>query len=57
MLMIFGIFGLVLAFGFTSMVAGFWQVRYGRRNKSLVKIMLAIVFALMAAGGLIQALF
>lgn len=57
MLMIFGIFGLVIAFGFTSMVAGFWQIWYGRRAKHLVKIMLGIAVALLVIGELVQVLF
>ena len=56
-LMIFGIFGLVLAFGFASMVAGFWQVRYGRRSKHLVKIMVGIAIALLVIAELVQVLF
>jgi hypothetical protein len=55
--MIFGIFGLVLAFGFTSMVAGFWQVWYGRRNKRLVWVILGIAVSLLVIGELIQILF
>lgn len=57
MLMIFGIFGLVLTFGLTSMVAGFWQVKYGRRNKRLVVVMLGIAVALAVVGELVQVLF
>lgn len=57
MFMIFGIFGLVIAFGFTSMVAGFWQVWYGTRAKHLVKIMLGIAVALLVIGELVQVLF
>jgi uncharacterized paraquat-inducible protein A len=55
--MIFGIFGLVLAFGFTSMVAGFWQVWYGRRNKRLVFVMLGIAASLWVIAEVIEFLF
>ena len=56
MVLIFGIFGLVIAFGLASVVAGLAQARSGRRNKMLVKVMLGIVFVLAVVGGLIQAI-
>jgi RNA polymerase subunit RPABC4/transcription elongation factor Spt4 len=52
--LIFGIFGLVIAFGLTCAVAGISQARSGRRNKKLVKVLLGIFFALVAVGTLIQ---
>jgi RNA polymerase subunit RPABC4/transcription elongation factor Spt4 len=52
--LIFGIFALVIAFGLTCAVAGFSQARSGRRNKKLVKALLGVFFALIAAGTLIQ---
>ncbi len=57
LVLIFGIFGLVIAFGLASIVAGLMQARSGRRSKILVKVMLGIVFLLAVVGGLIQALF
>ena len=35
-LLILGLFGLVMAFGFTSTVSGLWQIITGRRNKWIV---------------------
>ncbi len=55
--LIYGIFGLVIAFGLTCTVAGISQARSGRRSKKLVKVMLGIVFVLMAVAGVIQAIF
>ena len=55
MLMIFGLFGLVIAFGLTCVVAGAWQAYHGRRSRHLLRLMMIIVFALFAVGGLIQA--
>ena len=39
------------------MVAGFWQVRYGRRNKHLVKVIVGIAVALLVIAKLVQVLF
>lgn len=47
---ILAVFGSVLTFGLTSIAAGVWQIRYGRRNKYLVRIMLALAAVFMATG-------
>jgi uncharacterized paraquat-inducible protein A len=54
--LIFGIFGLVIAFGLTCVAAGISQARSGRRNKKLVKVLMGVFFALVAVGTLIQIL-
>lgn len=52
--LIFGLFGLVIAFGLTCTIAGVSQARSGRRSRKLVKVLMGIFFALIAAGTLIQ---
>jgi hypothetical protein len=42
MLFMYGVFGLVLVFGLTSLVAGLWQLIFGKRNMMLVWIMLSL---------------
>jgi hypothetical protein len=42
MLFMYGVFGLVLVFGLTSLVAGLWQLIFGKRNMMLVWIMLGL---------------
>ena len=48
--LILGLFGLVITFGFFSMVSGLWQIVTGRRNKWIWIFMLAlfIILILMA---------
>lgn len=53
---IFGIFGLVSSFGLTSLVAGIWQIRYGRRNKKLVWVMLVLALVFLFAGSIVRAI-
>lgn len=38
----YSVFGVVLAFGLTSVVAGAWQIVYGRRNKKLVFLVIVL---------------
>lgn len=42
MFAIFGILGFVLLFGFTSLIAGMWQVIFGRRNMALIYVILVL---------------
>jgi len=56
MMFMYSIFGLVLVFGLTSLVAGLWQVIFGRRNLMLVWIMLGLGAAFMIAGTIVQTL-
>lgn len=53
---IVGVFSVVIAIGVTSLVSGFWQIRYGRRNKSIVRIMVWLALAFMVAGQLVYIL-
>jgi predicted RNA-binding Zn-ribbon protein involved in translation (DUF1610 family) len=47
---IVGIFSVVFAIGFTSIAGGIWQIKYGKRNKKIVFLMigLAVVFFIVA---------
>lgn len=49
-LFIIGIFGVVLAFGVASFFAGLYQIRNGRRNKHLTKMILILGGAFMFVG-------
>jgi RNA polymerase subunit RPABC4/transcription elongation factor Spt4 len=52
--LIYGIFGLVLSFGIIAIVAGVYQIMFGKRNKKLVRVMLVIVVVLLVVGELVQ---
>lgn len=49
-LMIAGIFGLVISVGAAAILNGYWQIRYGRRNKYLVYFILAFLIAFVVIG-------
>ena len=53
MAIMFGLFGLVIAFGFASVAGGVSQIRHGRRNKVLVKVVLGIFVAIMVVGEMV----
>lgn len=53
MAIMFGLFGLVIAFGFASLVGGASQIRHGRRNKTIVKVVLGIFVAIVVVGELV----
>ncbi|MBS1809421.1 MAG: hypothetical protein JST84_14780 [Acidobacteria bacterium] len=55
-LLIFSIFGFVMLFGLTSVFAGIWQIRYGRRNKHLTAIILTLAVVFIVLGVLVQIL-
>jgi hypothetical protein len=46
-LFVWGVFGFLLAVGLTTMTAGFWQALLGERSQSLMKIVVALVIAIM----------
>ena len=50
---IFGLFGLIIAFGATSAVAGVMQLVRGRRSKMMVRVILGIFIALIVVAELI----
>ncbi|HEV7646478.1 MAG TPA: hypothetical protein VGO50_21265 [Pyrinomonadaceae bacterium] len=54
MLMIFGIFGFVLLFGLVSVIAGLWQLIFGRRNMVLVYFILALGVVFLVGGSIVQ---
>lgn len=54
--LIFGIFGLVIAFGATSVLAGALQMVRGRRSKTMVRLILGIFVALVLVAELVYIL-
>jgi magnesium-transporting ATPase (P-type) len=52
--MVFGLLGLVLAFGLVALAGGAWQARYGTRNPRLVKVVLAFGAVFLAIGTAVQ---
>src|SRR5690349_8966120 len=56
MMFMFAIFGLVFFIGFTSLVAGLWQVIFGKRNLILVWIMLALGGIFFIVGTIVRGL-
>lgn len=53
-LFVWGIFGFLLAIGLTVLTAGVWQVLFGKRNQSLMTIVIALVIAIMLIAGIGQ---
>ena len=51
---IYAILGVVLALSITFVVAGIWQIRYGRRNKKLVFVALVLAALFYAAGEAVE---
>lgn len=57
MLMMFGVFGAVLIFGFGALAAGLWQLIFARRNMFLLWGMITMGFALLIGGEFVLAIF
>jgi hypothetical protein len=57
MMVMFGIFGAVLLFGFSSLLTGIWHAITGRRNLQLIWIMLGLGIALFIGAKVILAVF
>lgn len=53
-LVILGLFGLLIAFGLTSIVSGLWQALTGRRNKWIFIFMLGLFVILAFLGWLVR---
>ena len=53
MAIMFGLFGLVIAFGLASVAGGISQIRHGRRNKTIVKVVLGIFIAILVVGEMV----
>jgi MFS family permease len=53
--LILGILALVMAFGVTALIAGVYQIRYGRRNRKLIAVALLLAFVFIAIGTIFQA--
>ncbi len=54
MLMIFAVFGFVLLFGFVAVIAGLWQLIFGRRNMVLVYFILFLGGVFLIGGSIVQ---
>jgi hypothetical protein len=52
--MIFGILGLVWVFGLTGLITGIWQIKHGRRNRNLTRIILWLGAAFLVIAALVQ---
>ncbi len=52
--LILGLFGLVIAFGLTSMLSGLWHIKTGRRNRWIFILMLGLVAVLGLVTWLVQ---
>jgi uncharacterized paraquat-inducible protein A len=57
MLVMFGLFGAMLIFGFGALAAGFWQLIFARRNMFLLWAMIAMGFTLLMGGKVVLAIF
>lgn len=57
MVLMFGIFGFVLLFGFVSLAAGLWQLIFGRRNMILVYFILALGVVFIVGGSIFRVIF
>ncbi len=54
LLMIYGIFGLVIVMGITSMLMGIWQMIFGKRNRFLIWIFFALIILTLFVGGVFR---
>lgn len=54
--LIVGIFLLVISVGVAAMVNGYWQIRYGRRNKYIVYFLIAFAVILFVGGSIARRL-
>jgi uncharacterized paraquat-inducible protein A len=50
LLFIYGIFGFVILFGVVAMAGGVWQIKYGKRNKKLAYVVLAMGLLFLVIG-------
>ena len=55
-LLVYAIFGLVMALGLAFVAAGAWQIVYGRRNKKIIFVALTLVAVLYAFGWFVRGL-
>jgi len=56
LVLIYMVFGGVIAMGVTITVAGLWQVIFGRRNMLLIWIFFALIFLTLLVGGIFRVL-
>jgi phosphate starvation-inducible membrane PsiE len=50
----FGLFGLVLLFGFTAIASGAWQIRYGKPNRKLMFVILGLGILFIIIGRVVR---
>lgn len=48
LLLIYGVFGVVIAIGLASIAGGVWQIKYGRPNRKLVAAFFVVALVLVA---------
>ena len=53
--LIFGALGFVLLLGVTGILMGLWQIRHGRRNPKLVRVVIVFYVIFWAAAVLVRA--
>ena len=53
-LFIYGIFGLVIAFGLASIVGGAWQIWYGKPNRKVMFLMFLVAGILFVIGSAVR---
>jgi hypothetical protein len=54
LLFMYGLFGFVILFGLVAMTGGIWQIKYGKRNKKLAYIVLAMGLIFVIIGWLVR---
>lgn len=53
---VYGIFGLVIVIGLTSMLMGIWQLIFGKRNRVLIWIFFGLLFLTLFVGAIFRGL-
>ncbi len=54
LLFIYGIFGLVIVIGITSMLMGIWQIIFGKRNRVLIWIFFGLIILTVFVGAIFR---
>jgi hypothetical protein len=53
-MLILGLFGIIIVFGFTCIVSGIWQIATGRRSIWVVILILGLTFLLIVVGAAVR---
>ena len=56
LIFMYGIFAVVFMFGLTGLAAGIFQIKHGRRNLKLVRVILVLAGIFLAVGTLVRVL-